>query len=167
MLKIFGIAVIILSASLGGIYFSSALKNRVISLKRINYMLEEIYIMLKYRSATVYEIVNSLNEDERFGELYFLKELNFSPERSFRQCWCDAVEKNIPYGLRKSDVELLMNIGKKLGTSDIEGQLGAVRHRQAEIEAAISEAEKEYLRKAKLYRSLGVLTGVFIAIMLV
>ncbi len=167
MLKGICIMIIIFTSSFGGLYFSSALKNRVISLKLINYMLEEIYIMIEYRSATVYEIAEALRQDSRFKELGFLKELQFSPERSFQQSWCEAVEKNKPCGLKKKDHELLINIGRKLGTSDIEGQLGAVRHRQAEAEAAVSEAEEEYSQKAKLYRSLGVLTGVFISIMLI
>ena len=167
MLKYICIVMIVSASAMGGIYFSSALKNRVISLKQINYMLEEIYIMLRYRSATVYEIVETLCNDERFAGLDFLKELKFSAENSFQESWCRAVEKNIPSGLKKSDRELLLNIGKKLGTSDLEGQLGAVKLRQAETAAAVSSAEEEYSRKAKLYRTLGVLTGVFIAIMLV
>ena len=167
MLKYICIVMIVSVSAMGGIYFSSALKNRVISLKRINYMLEEIYIMLRYRSATVYEIAETLCNDERFAGLDFLKELKFSAENSFQESWCRAVEKNIPRGLKKSDCELLINIGRKLGTSDLEGQLGAVKLRQAETAAAVSSAEEEYSRKAKLYRTLGVLTGVFIAIMLV
>ena len=60
-----------------------------------------------------------------------------------------------------------MDIGRNLGTSELEGQLGAVRSRQAELESIISAAEDEYRRKARLYRSLGVLAGVFIALILV
>ncbi len=152
---------------MGGMYFSASLKNRVISLKKINYMLEEIYILLKYRSATVYEIAETLRGDERLAEFVFLKKLELSPERSFQQCWKAAVEENVPCGLKKSDSALLIEIGNRLGKSDLEDQLGAVRLRQAETEAAVSSAENEYMRKARLYRSLGVLAGVFIAIMLI
>ena len=167
MLKMICLFVIILLTSFGGMYFSAALKNRVTALKRINYMLEEIYIMLKYRSATVYEIAEALSHDERFSEFGFLREVSFSSERPFQQSWCEAVEKNIPMGINKSDSELLMNIGRQLGTSGLEGQISAVRLWQAELDPVISAAQEEYSRKAKLYRSLGVLSGVFIAIMLV
>ena len=123
--------------------------------------------MLEYRSATVYEISEALSRDERFSEFGFLRELSFSSERSFQQSWCEAVEKNIPGGITKSDSELLMNIGRQLGTSDLDGQISGVKLRQAEVDSAIASAREEYSRKAKLYRSLGVLSGVFIAIMLV
>lgn len=167
MLKALCLFVIILLTSFGGMYFSAALKNRVISLKRMSYMLEEIYIMLEYRSATVYEIAEALSGDERFAEFTFLRELAFSSERSFQQSWCEAVENHIPIGISKSDSELLKNIGRQLGTSDLDGQISGVRLRQAELNSAIASAEEDYSRKAKLYRSLGVLTGVFIVIMLV
>lgn len=167
MLKAVCLFAIILLSSLGGMYFSAALKNRVITLKRINYMLEEIYIMLKYRSATVYEITDALSRDERFSDFDFLREISFLSGRPFQQSWCESLENHIPFGMNKSDAELLMSIGKQLGTSDLEGQISTVRLRQAELGTVISAAEEEYSRKAKLYRSLGVLTGVFIAIMLV
>ena len=167
MLKAVCLLGIILLTSLGGMYFSAALKNRVIALKRMNYMLEEIYIMLKYRSATVYEIAEALSRDQRFAEFGFLQELAFSSESTFQQSWCEAVENHIPNGINKSDSELLMNIGRQLGTSELEGQISGVKLWQAELDSALAAAQEEYSRKAKLYRSLGVLTGVFIAIMLV
>lgn len=167
MLKAVCIFVIILSASFGGMYFSSALKNRVVTLKRINYMLEEIYVMLRYRSATVYEIAESLSKDERFTEFAFLRDIAFSSGKPFQQSWCEAVENHIPCGINKSDTELLISIGKQLGTSDLDGQMNTIKLRQAEVGTAISAAEDEYSRKAGLYRSLGVLSGVFIAIMLI
>lgn len=167
MLKGFCLITIIASASLGGIYFSSMLKDRVIFLKKINCMLEEIFILLKYRSATVYEITETLSRDERFSGLDFLGDIKFSAEKSFCRSWCEAVEEHRYYCLKNSDRELLMDIGRNLGTSELEGQLGAVRSRQAELESIISAAEDEYRRKARLYRSLGVLAGVFIALILV
>lgn len=167
MLKFICMAVIVLSTTFAGTYFSSALKNRVITLRSINYMLEEIYVMLRYRSATVYEIAEALSRDDRFSEFRFLREISFSSGRSFQQSWCEAVEKHSLYGIKKSDAEILMSIGRKLGTSDLEGQISTIQLQRAELESAISAAEDEYSRKARLYRSLGVLTGAFIAIMLV
>lgn len=167
MLKAVCLFVIILLTSFGGMYFSSALKNRVITLKRINYMAEEIYVMLRYRSATVYEIAESLSADERFSDFDFLREISFLSGKSFQQGWCEAVKAHLPCGINKSDTELLMSIGRQLGTSDLDGQISNIRLRQAELGSAISAAEEEYSRKAGLYRSLGVLAGVFISIMLI
>ena len=68
MIKFIGIITVISISAFAGLYFSSSLKNRVVMLKKLNYMLDEIMIMLRYRSATVYEIAEALAADERFTE---------------------------------------------------------------------------------------------------
>lgn len=165
MIKFVGILVIIFSTSFAGCYFSAAVKNRVIMLKKLNYMLEEILLLLRYRSATVYEIAETLAADGRFAEFEFLKSIA-GGDKPFRESWREAVYACDIRGMKKSDTELIADIGNKLGTSDLEGQIGMVTLQREELKAAISAAEEECAKKAKLYRSLGVLTGAFISIML-
>lgn len=167
MLKIFGTVIIISAATFTGCYFSAALKKRLILLKKLNYMLEEILLLLRYKSETVYEIAETLAGDERFSEFDFLRNIDRDCDISFQQSWCDAVYGSSLCGLKKSDIELIADIGKKLGTSDLDGQVSTVMLQRSELEAAISSAEEEYVKKAKLYRSLGALTGAFVAIMLI
>lgn len=167
MLKVVGIIIIIAAASFAGNYFSSALKSRAAALKRLNYMLEEIRILLRCKSATVYEIAETLAADERFSEFTFLKRLTAEKDKPFRESWCRAVSENVPRSLKKADTEILLDIGRRLGTTDLEGQLGAVRLWQSELSSAAASAEEDFAKKGKLYRSLGALAGAFIAIMLI
>lgn len=167
MLKFAGIIVIISAASFTGCYFSAALRKRVLTLKKLNYMLEEILILLRYKSATVYEITETLAADERFSEFEFLGIIKPESGISFQQSWCNAVYGSSLCGIKKSDIELIADIGKKLGTSDLDGQVSTVMLHRSELEALIVSAEEEYSKKAKLYRSLGALTGAFVAIMLI
>lgn len=167
MFKFAGIIVIISAASFTGYYFSAALKKRVLILKKLNYMLEEILILLRYKSATVYEIAETLAGDERFSDFDFLDSIKPENGISFQQSWCTAVYNSKLCGIKKSDIELIADIGKKLGTSDLDGQVSTVMLQRSELEASILSAEEEYSRKAKLYRSLGALTGAFVAIMLI
>lgn len=167
MLKFVGIIVIISVTSFTGCYFSSALKKRMIMLKKLNYMLEEILLLLRYKSATVYEIAETLAGDERFSEFEFLGKIRPESGISFQQCWCGAVYGSELYGMKKSDIELIADIGKNLGTSDLDGQISAVMLRRSELEAAVASAEEEYSKKAKLYCSLGMLSGAFVSIMLI
>lgn len=167
MIKFIGIITVISISAFAGLYFSSSLKNRVVMLKKLNYMLDEIMIMLRYRSATVYEIAEALAADERFTEFEFLGSIKQEGEKPFRDSWCEAAEKCRLFGLKKSDTELICDIGKKLGTSDLDGQMSVIKLWQAEVTSAISSAESEYASKAKLYRTMGVLIGAFISIMLI
>lgn len=167
MLKFIGIIVIISATSFAGYYFSAALKKRLIMLKKLNYMLEEILILLRYKSATVYEITEALAGDERFSEFEFLRNVKADGGVPFQLSWCEAVYRSSLCGMKKSDMELIAEIGKKLGTSDLDGQVSTVMLQRSELESSIASAEEEYSKKAKLYRSLGTLTGAFIAVMLI
>ena len=167
MLKYAGLAIIIAITSFAGCYFSSALKTRLINLKKINFLIDEIIILLRYKASTVYEITACLASNERFDDFKFISNITSDTSISFQHNWSNAVKAQPPLCLRANDLEILSDIGKNLGTSDIEGQLSMLSLQRAELENHISAAEKDYEKKSKLYRSLGVLAGAFISVMLI
>ncbi|MEZ3454599.1 MAG: stage III sporulation protein AB [Oscillospiraceae bacterium] len=167
VLKISGLIVIIAASTLAGNYFSYMLRCRLESLKKMNYMIDEIIMMIRFRSPTVYEIAESLAKSERFGGFGFLDAVSSAGDEPFRQSWCRAVSENVPQGLTAADAELLADVGRKLGTSDAESQINTLRLQQAELLSAISAAETDCAKKARLYRSMGALAGAFISIMLI
>lgn len=165
--KISGLAVIIAASTLAGNYFSSMLKCRLSSLKKMNYMIDEIIMMIRFRSPTVYEIAESLAKSERFIGFDFLEKVYFDKGAPFCESWCGAVCADPPNGMKASDIELLTDVGRKLGTSDAESQINTLKLQQAELTSAIAAAEADYAKKGKLYRSMGTLAGAFISIMLI
>ena len=167
MLKYAGLSIIIAVTSFVGCYFSSALRTRLINLKKINYLIDEIIILLRYKSSTVYEITDYLVSNERFSDFAFLCNIKADNSIPFQQNWSNAVKSAPPSSLKEGDIEILADIGKNLGTSDMEGQLSMLSLQRAELEMLISSAETDCERKSKLYRSLGVLTGAFISVMLI
>lgn len=167
MLKYAGLVLITAVTSFAGCYFSSALKTRLVNLKKINFLIDEIIILLRYKASTVYEITDCLVRNERFAAFSFLSNISADENISFQQNWSNAIKEVPPLNLKESDLEILSDIGKNLGTSDIEGQLSMLSLQRAELEALISSAEAECERKSKLYRSLGVLAGAFISVMLI
>ena len=167
MLKYSGLAIIIAVTSFAGCYFSSALKTRLVNLKKINFLIDEIIILLRYKASTVYEITECLKSSERFADFEFLSNITSDENISFQQKWSNAINANPPLNLKESDLEILADIGKKLGTSDMEGQLSMLNLQRSELETLISSAEAECEKKTKLYRSLGVLAGAFISVMLI
>lgn len=167
MFKYAGLAIIIAVTSFVGCYFSSALRTRLVNLKKINFLIDEIIILLRYKASTVYEITDCLAGNERFSDFYFLSKINSDNSISFQQNWSSTVHTMPPSGLKDSDLEILADIGKNLGTSDMEGQLSMLNLQRAELESLIASAETECEKKSRLYRSLGVLAGAFISVMLI
>lgn len=167
MLKYVGLVLIISISSFSGIYFSATLKARLVALKKINYLIDEIMTLLRYKASTVYEIINHLIKNERFSDFSFLRNIAADSATSFQLDWCNSLEENPPLNLKKDDLTILADIGRNLGTSDIEGQLSTLNLQQNELKKLISSAEADCERKTKLYRSLGVLVGAFISVMLI
>ncbi len=167
MLKYAGLAVIIAVTSLLGNYFSSVIKMRLNNLKKINYLIDEIITLLRFNGSTVYEITNHLANNERFSDFSFLSNITTNENISFQQSWCSALKTYPIFSLKASDLDILADIGRKLGTSDMEGQLSMLNLQRTELEMLISSVEEDCEKKSKLYRSLGVLAGAFISVMLI
>lgn len=69
--------------------------------------------------------------------------------------------------LKKEDVEIFLSLGRVLGTSDRLDQSKVFKIILNQISAQIAEAKAEKNQNLKLYRSLGVITGIGIIILLI
>lgn len=147
---------------------SEMLKKRHNYLKLVMLMLEETSVLIRFKACTVFEIASSLQNDARFKELEFLDKIDVnSTDLKFSELWSNAVnEVNISY-LKKKDLECLLAIGNNLGNSDIEGQLSNILLEKEEIKFQINEAETEENTKSKMFRTLGVLSGAFISLIII
>ncbi|MGN0553218.1 MAG: stage III sporulation protein AB [Oscillospiraceae bacterium] len=163
------IFIIIIVCTLMGSYFSERLKQKCIFLKEISYMLEELRLLIEFESAEVGEIIQRLMKNQRLSELGFIKNIadRMDVGTDFGSLWENAVEMQQYSFLSSEEKEFIKEIGRKLGKSDINGQINAIKFEKNELENMIRSAADDYCRKAKLYRSLGVLCGAFIAIMFI
>ena len=153
---------------LGG-YFSGKLRQKCRFLKDIEYMLEELRLMIEFELAEAGEIIDRLAKNKRLSELTFLQKISEEIHigSDIGLLWEKAVECQ-QYGfLTDEEKEFIKDIGKNLGKSDISGQLNAIKYEKLELEKMIRSADEDNCRKSKLYRSLGVLCGAFIVIMFI
>ena len=61
--------------------------------------------------------------------------------------------------LNEEDKNVVKNLGKLLGKTDIEGQLSQIDLTLSFLDGQIEKAEKEKEKNEKLYKTLGVMTG--------
>jgi len=102
-----------------------------------------------------------LNELARYD---FIKNVRVSDNGDFRESWAAAADSL--YELDKTDREIIKSVGLSLGNSDIRGQLSMLEANSALLCRNADEAREQYIKKGKLYRSCGVLGGLFAAIMI-
>lgn len=68
--------------------------------------------------------------------------------------------------LKKDDIEILKELAVSLGQTDLEGQLKNIRLVRTSFENQLKNAQEEKMKNYKMYRNLGVLTGLVIIIIL-
>ena len=87
-------------------------------------------------------------------------------ELSAGESWKYATQ-NSRTNMTKEDLKVLENFEKLLGKTSIEGQLSEIELLEKFIDKQIENAEEERKKNEKLYRNLGVIAGLAIAIILI
>lgn len=166
MLKYILLAAVFLAAVIVGNMLSGRLKERSHLLELISQLISQTAVQIRYLSPTFERLVKDMTECERYDELDFTKKtVEYAEQKDIRAAWKKAVtETRLP--LNKDDIAILLTIGDFLGTSDTEGQLSMLETQLSVINAQKGQAADDYTRKGRMYRSVSLLIGIGICIML-
>lgn len=167
-LKLTGIIAVFICSSAVGIIAAGRLRERLKMLRALRVMLGDISVLIRCKAVPLPELINELRKNPALAPLTFLDEIgekmSFSAGQSFGEVWRSAAES---FSAKAEDKEFLYEIGAFLGKSDIAGQLSSAELYCRRTEEKIASAEREYSEKSRLYPSLGVLSGAFIAVILI
>lgn len=83
-----------------------------------------------------------------------------------KKAWKNSVNSVSGY-LKPSDADAVLSLAAELGMSDVEGQKNAIKRTSQLITQCADNAEEEYARLGRVYRSCGVLAGIFVMIIFV
>lgn len=167
MLRITACLCIVIIGGVCGMAMSDKLKKRRDCCREVQALLTRISSLIRYREMNVYEIVSELRETSVTQKLKFIERLPISYEtgEDFHDSWEKELraDENIP----DEEKEVLISFGKTFGTSDTEGQLLSAEQASERIYDIEKQRSEEYLKKGKLFRSVGVLFGIMAGIMIV
>lgn len=171
MLKILGAVLTIASSAAIGYYFSSNLKDRIDDLKELRKNMVVLRGDIRYAITPLPEAVGAiaLRHQGNFARFFgtISEKLMKLEGVSFCEVWKQTVtEELVKTALTKQDKESLSKIGENLGYLDKEMQLNILDLYIEQLEIEIESASKVRGEKAKLYNTLGVMTGVFITIVM-
>ncbi len=160
--KALGAVLFVIAGTISGFYFSSKLSKRREFLISFKDFLSALETNIRYRADDIVTLIISSSSGTM---LEFFSDNIFS---SFIDYWNSFVEK-IPktYGLTNEDISLIKEFGKRLGTTDIEGQLNHIELYKNHFETQYKKSEDEYKTKSKLYKVLGFFIGAVIALILI
>lgn len=156
---------IILLCTSMGFYLSKRLKEREERLCSVLLLIKELIVQIRYTNAKIGDILKNAAVNCSYKDLYFVTDCLYLKENEdFHKAWSEGVKKQM--FLNPRDKELLFALGEHLGETDLEGQLSFLEITEALLSEQREEARKEHSTKSKMYRSVGLLCGLAMGIML-
>lgn len=121
---------------------------------------------IRSKNSDVYSIVRRL-KNECVKMDFSFEELPecYSSEYDFHEQWTEAL-RSIDR-IDKEEIEIMLDLGNMLGTTDVEGQLRGINDIRTRVDSLYRRRRNEYEKKGKLYRSMGVLMGAALGIMVI
>lgn len=140
-------------------------ENRVIDLTKFQNSL----VMFKSKIEFTYEPINNIFSD--ISKVIYENDNNIFIETLKRDkeiylAWNESID-NQKYNFNNEDKEIIKMFGKLLGKTDLKGQVSQIELTQKLIEKQIEKAENDKIKNSKLYKTMGIICGMAICIILV
>lgn len=171
-MKLAGSVLVIAAASLLGIRAAMDLDRSYDEMKYIRQLLYMLESEIRYSKAFLTEAFLSLAGTVKEPYHTWLRKLcgqmedrdggtfDILWENTVRECLSDL---QIP----KREMDRLADLGRYLGTADTQVQIKHIELLDEQLDLAMKEMREELRGKKKLYRCLGVMGGLFLAILLI
>jgi stage III sporulation protein AB len=170
VIKLLGAIALIGATSFIGFSLAADCSKRPRALRELQSLLQMFENEISYLSNLLIESFNRIYEGSNSETAILFKEAAINLEINgvtADAAWEKAVEENYAkLSLNKEDKIILLTFGKMLGNSDLEGQLKNIMLMSSQLHLQQLKAEEMKQKNEKMYRSLGVLSGLAIAIIL-
>lgn len=167
-IKFCGAVIIVVSGTLCGIYAAKSVENRVKFLEQYVMFLTQVKTMICYGAISVSEILKSVNAVPLVSPLLDECGISMSDGMSFEAAWHKAVNKEYKKKLfTAEDKMLLCSFGETFGNSDADGETTKTELHIALVSERLNKIREEHLSKNKLYRIVGMFSGIAIALIII
>lgn len=170
MLKLIGSILILLASTFGGVIYARTYIYRFKELNEIERCMCELENEIIYTHTPLPEAIKkiSVRSEKPVSDVFNLiaKELSNNTYDCVYDAFCIAFSKVRNIYLKKSDVNIVLDLAKSLGESDINGQVNIFILTKNSLKKAKNEAEVSMKKNVKMFRYLGFSIGAMTVIML-
>ena len=172
IVKFAGIGIVVFSTSAYGILLCREIRDRLTELKELKKIMFLLRGEIGFGRTPILEAADNISK--RCNTI-FQKAMKMLSENSgeimeapIEDIWKKTLEKVLPEShLSKFEKERLLQVGECLGLSDVSTQINAIDVYMDELVTSINELERSMPAKIKLYKSLGIMCGIVISIIIV
>lgn len=167
-MKLLGIVLVVVCCSLCGGVLASRIRGRCRALGRSQLFLHLLSERLQYTLTPLGELFEQLSSEPLLEGLDFIPACSRKMAQNvpFPKAFMESVrEAGCP--LNREDRALLSELTSFLGAADVDSQMEGLRLVKANLAQQAQIAREDSDKRGKLYASLGVLSGVALAIMLI
>lgn len=171
ILKLLGAILTISSSAAIGFYFSIILKERVEDLKNLKKCIFILRGDIRYSNTPLPEAIGSMAERNQNNFKQFFEKISDEliklDGKTFSEIWKKSVDEDLKDTcMNKKDKVYLANLGDNLGYLDKEMQINTIDLYIEQLEGELKETIGTVKEKTRLYNLLGVLSGIFITIIM-
>ncbi len=166
MVKIIGLTLILACGGLIGLTAAEKIKLHTKALRKIIRLLEESEIMIRYNACTFNELLEHYRSCDELKDIDFIAQDSICNDSDIKDSVCSNLQHT---GLDLTEEEK-HNLGcffRELGSTDLDGQLAIILHYKEYFKGSLCRADEEQQSKSRLYKSMGILGGAFLAIILI
>lgn len=150
-----------------GILLSRKYVNRVKELQEFKAMLNILKTKIRFTYEPLGEIFREIANNFSNNVSNILKQVSKNMQiNSAENAWKLAIQTENT-SILKEDKEVLLTLGKLLGKTDLEGQVSQIEQTSEFLEGQIVKAERERDKNEKLYKTLGMVIGASLVILLI
>lgn len=158
---------IFISCTYLGILISKKYTNRVKELKEFKNALNIIETKIKFTYEPLGEIFKEISSSFSTNiSNIFINTCDNMKNYNVSKAWELAIENGNTYMI-KEDKEVLKSLGKLLGKTDVDGQISQIEQTSEFLNNQIEKAEAERVKNEKLYKTLGIVSGAGLVILLI
>lgn len=171
MLKVTGLVLILVSAAAMGFSKSRELTEELGALEQVLRMVIYLKREISYKNASLYEALTDVSVKIPGQYALFLKstaeETGKRKGESFGKIFRRNAELYLEEtGLSKEEQKKFFSLGENLGYLDLDMQIRQLELYEKEAEDSIEELREKLPGRKRAYRSLGVLLGILLAVLM-
>lgn len=170
MLKLFGALLLVGAGTLLGLMHARRLADRPAQIRRLVRILNQLETEIAFGYTPLPEALERIGRQaaEPLSSLFREAEERLRrDELAVFEAWQTAVERS--WGntaMKNSEKEILLQLGNTLGATDRDDQTRHLRLAARQLESLEPEAAEEQRKYEKMWKSLGLLGGALIAVIL-